>query len=191
MTGKYFGDGDAPNIIHMSEAGQNAMIQCRALGYRIDYTRAGIRILYPPPSALQALAYSLDDFLAIARGILASHGVSTAGLSDSDAPAPGEDDFPAEDSPRDAIARLVALNRRAVEQRDAWKARAQEAEQALAALRALTARGGTSEGRYGRLKRIIAQELHPDSQAPGPEQRLKAEIFKVVWRRMQDMEREG
>jgi len=196
LTGKYFGAGDAPNIIHMSEAGQHAMTQCRALGYRIDYTRAGIRIFYPPPSALQALAYSLDDFLAITRGILASHGLDTATAPESDTE---EDAFLAPHSHPDSIARLVALSRKAIAERDAWKSRAQEAEQALSALQAQAARssprdgtsGTTGDARYNRLKRIIAQELHPDSQAPGAEQRLKTEVFKVIWRRMQDMEREG
>jgi len=191
LTGKYFGPGDAPNIIHMSEAGQEAMTQCRALGYRIEYTRAGILIVYPPPSDMRAFAYSLDDFLAMTRSILAFHDVDLSGRpADGAHSPPGGEDFSG-DGPGESVERLVALSRKVIEQRDAWRSRAMAAERELAALRAQGIRGGAGEGRYGKLKRVIAQELHPDNQIGARDKQLKAEIFKIVWRRVQDIEKEG
>lgn len=191
LTGKYFGPGDAPNIIHMSEAGQHAMTQCRALGYRIEYTRAGIRIIYPPPNEMQALAYSLDDFMAITRTILAAHGVNASEQQTIDESHLTEDQALADDNSKAFIAQLIAHSRKVIEQRDTWKGRALEAERELAALKAHGIRSGNGEGRYGKLKRIIAQELHPDNQIGAREKQMKAEIFKVVWRKVQEIEKEG
>lgn len=191
LTGKHFGSGDAPNIIHMSEAGYHAMTQCRALGYSIEYTRAGIRIIYPPPNEMQAIAYSLEDFMAITRNILDLHGVDTSMQQSIDDVQSTEDEILSDDSSTASIAHLIALSRKIIEQRETWKGRALEAERELAALRMHGMRSGNGEGRYGKLKRIIAQELHPDNQADAVEKQMKAEIFKVVWRRVQEIEKDG
>ena len=184
MAGKYFADGNAPNIIDLSETGQHAMAQCRALGYSIEYTRAGIHILYPPPSNMQAFAYSLEDFLEIARDILASHAVELSKRQ------PTENESLSDEAHRESVGRLVALSRKAIEQRDAWKSRALAAERELASLRAQASRSD-GEGRYGKLKRIIAQELHPDNQVGATAKLVRAEIFKVVWSKVQDIDKEG
>ena len=191
MSGKYFGPGNAPYNIDTSEAGQRALTQVQGLGYSVEYSQAGIRIAYQPPSTMQAFAYGLDDFLEICRSILMSHAMDAREQRANNGQDPIEKGPRAEDVQKKSVAQLVALSKKAIEQRDAWKSRAVTAERELAALKAQTDRGGNAEGRYGKLKRVIAQELHPDNQKGAAAKLIKAEIFKVVWSKVQDIEKEG
>jgi hypothetical protein len=52
--------------------------------------------------------------------------------------------------------------------------------------------GGATDRRFDRLKRLIAREFHPDQgAATGIEKQIRAEIFKTVWPRIEDIERSG
>jgi len=46
------------------------------------------------------------------------------------------------------------------------------------------------EKRFAKLKTFLARELHPDYfQGTGPEQKYRTELFKILWSRLEDIEK--
>jgi hypothetical protein len=88
---------------------------------------------------------------------------------------------------------LVDLGRRMIEQRDAWRRRAVDAESevraltsALEDLRAVA----MLEKKFESLKHFLAREFHPDySNADGLEKIIKAELFKRIWPKVEEIDR--
>ncbi len=78
---------------------------------------------------------------------------------------------------------------------DAWKHLAEQCKTRIAALETdlLQARGGDTTGdgsRFGRLRRLIATEFHPDhAKHEGIEKLVRAEIFKTLWPKIEQIGR--
>jgi phage terminase Nu1 subunit (DNA packaging protein) len=85
--------------------------------------------------------------------------------------------------------RLKEAVKTAVAQRDHWKQRALVVERELAT-------SGNAERdrdkRLDALRRLIAKELHPDQcAAQGIERVLRAELFKLIWPKVEELSRQG
>ncbi|MBY0364005.1 MAG: hypothetical protein K2X45_19015 [Phreatobacter sp.] len=85
------------------------------------------------------------------------------------------------------LERVRALGRRAVKERDDWKARALAAE---------AAQGGESsvavapDVRYRELRNFIAREFHPDrGSASEIEKLFRAEVFKILWAKIGELDK--
>lgn len=80
--------------------------------------------------------------------------------------------------------RLNEMSRMLLEQRDAWRQRALEAE-------ALHAKRSAKDGRrkFKALKYLIAAELHPD--AGQGDRLLNQETFKRIWNKVEELEKAG
>jgi hypothetical protein len=83
------------------------------------------------------------------------------------------------------ISRLRERGRLAVAQRDEWQQRALAAEQQLA-----TGGVGHSSRKYQQLKNALAKEFHPDhSSASGIEKIIRTETFKLIWAKIEEIDR--
>jgi hypothetical protein len=84
------------------------------------------------------------------------------------------------------LAKLQALCRALVIERDAWKAKAEA-----------RTTGGDGEPadnaeKYRALKKFIAREFHPDQvRADGIERLVRTEVFKTIWAHIEALERTG
>ncbi len=84
---------------------------------------------------------------------------------------------------------LEAANRRANMMQD----RAIRAEARIAILEQhhLPAEFGDPKSKYGKIRRLVARELHPDhSKSEGIEKIVRAEIFKDLWPKIESIDRD-
>ncbi|HEX2940984.1 MAG TPA: hypothetical protein VHO91_08045 [Rhodopila sp.] len=88
----------------------------------------------------------------------------------------------------DQILHLQAASATAIEQRDAWKQRAQEAEARLAS--GATPVSSAANSQYVALKRRLARMLHPDSPEASAESKSEREaIFVEIWTAIEQLEK--
>ena len=83
------------------------------------------------------------------------------------------------------VSRLRERGRLAVAQRDQWEKRALAAEKQLA-------NGGPGDlsRKYQQLKNALAKEFHPDhSAASGIEKIIRTETFKLIWAKIEEIDR--
>jgi hypothetical protein len=80
------------------------------------------------------------------------------------------------------LERVRDLGRRAVKERDEWKLRASEIDSSKNYV--------NGDQKYRQLRTFIAREFHPDSiPSDGIEKMIKSEIFKIIWKKINEIEK--
>lgn len=96
----------------------------------------------------------------------------------------------AAEDPYETIQRLKSSGRKLIEQRDTWKAKAADLQAQIENIRINSNSG--NHNRWGELRKFIANEFHPDkNNASGIERLIKEEVFKILWGKISELEKNG
>lgn len=85
------------------------------------------------------------------------------------------------------IGRLKQTLAEAEQQRDMWRMTAISAQDRLAAQGASGLLDLAADKRFEQMKRLLARELHPDLAASDDERRLREDLFKRVWAKIEKL----
>jgi len=162
--------------------GRRAATELRRIGYEVSASDEAVLISRAAPDQLREWHANREAFLVRAEA-LTGRSWDSAARNDRQSSERHKKAETAEET----IARLRAAGRVVIAQREEWKARALAAEKELAA-RAADDRPRTATGRYVKLKRAIAQVLHPDGHPAGPDRAVREELFKALWRRVEEID---
>lgn len=195
--------------ISSTAAGRQALADCQSKGHKVEFEQTRICVHHATGGI--SYASSEREFVSLV-GMLRSHWGTNEPPRSASENAPTAQVKPSQISLeaqlRSAIGRIalleaeVAVNqqtidrlraagRKIIEQRDSWERRALNDEREISKVAPKDSINDNADGQYLKFKRIIAKELHPDNQASGIEKIVKAEIFKVIWAKVEDIDKGG
>ena len=201
--------------IEQSDGFRNAQSVLREHGLKVSMTKSSV-IVSDDEDNLKDIFDSLTQFYEYAKDLGANidpgaaeprtprHDTSNSGSgpksveplaeppsanADPAAAASSIDEF---QPLRQEVSRLRGLGKKAVAQRDDWERRALAAEARADQLTISLAasQSGRTDKRFDQLRRLLAHEFHPDhAQTEGIEKIVRAEIFKGLWPRIEEIAR--